>query len=66
MSKNGSYEDLPLGLGMALMQNIDALNNFVTLSDAQKKAVIEKAGAVDSRQEMHSFVNEIGQGSFLG
>lgn len=65
MNGRGLYGDVPLGLGLALMQNTEALNNFVTLSEAQKKAVLERAGSFPGRQEIRSLVDDIGQGNFF-
>lgn len=49
--------EIPLGLGMALAENLNALNEFSALSDEQKQSVIFKTHQIQSKQEMHSFVN---------
>ncbi|MDD4125380.1 MAG: hypothetical protein PHW77_06640 [Eubacteriales bacterium] len=48
--------DLPLGLGMALAQNVKAMERFSSLSDGEKEKIINKAHAVNSKSEMQSFV----------
>ena len=50
-------EELPIGFSMELAKHLDALNRFSSLSDSEKKAVIERARQITSRQEMRNFVN---------
>ena len=56
-AKNGG--DLPLGLGMALMQNADAFLYFSALDANQQNQIIEKSKQVKSRKEMKSFVDSL-------
>lgn len=58
-------DDIPLGLGMALAQNIDALNRFVALSSEQRQSVIGHTHQIQSKQEMVAFVQQIGEGKYL-
>lgn len=51
--------DLPLGLGMALMQNADAFLYFSALSANQQRQIIEKSKQVKSRKEMRDFVDAL-------
>lgn len=53
----GKNADLPLGLGMALMQNADAFLYFSALDKTQQTKIIEQSRQVKSRSEMKSFVN---------
>lgn len=53
----GKNADLPLGLGMALMQNTDAFLYFSALNKAQQAKIIEQSKQIKSRSEMKSFVN---------
>lgn len=55
----GEKADLPLGLGMALMQNTDAFLYFSALNAAQQKEIIEQSKRVQSRKEMKSFVKNL-------
>lgn len=48
--------DLPLGLGMALAQNEPATRAFESLSEADKKALIQRTHAVNSKREMQRLV----------
>lgn len=59
MNNNLTHGDVPLGFGMALAQNTDALNSFAQLTEEKRKALIEGAHNVKSRQEMREYVNSI-------
>lgn len=59
MNKN----DLPLGFGMALAQNESAMKQFESLSEAQKADIVNRSHNVNSKQEMHSLVNSLSDGS---
>ena len=56
-AKNGS--DIPLGLGMALMQNTDAFLYFSALDGVQQKRIIEQSKQLKSRKEMKRFVDNL-------
>ncbi len=59
MSNKDKEFDLPLGLGMALAQNVKAMERFTTLSDAEKLKIINEAHSVNSKNEMQSFVSKL-------
>lgn len=59
-----NYNDVPLGLGMALARNMSAMERFSFMSDAQRKDILEKASAVNSRNEMTQLVDSIASGDF--
>ena len=48
--------ELPLGLGMALAQNEPAMKRFEAMTEAQKRAVIERAHGVRSKNVMRQLV----------
>ena len=54
--------ELPLGFGMALAQNEQAMQVFEAMTDAQKRAVLEQTHAVTSRREMQQLVSELAGG----
>ena len=54
--------ELPLGFGMALAQNEQAMQVFEAMTDAQKRAVLEQTRAVTSRREMQQLVSELADG----
>ena len=56
-SKNG--RDIPLGLGMALMQNADAFFYFSGLDADKQQKIIDGSQAIKSRDEMKNYVRNI-------
>lgn len=59
MDKDKCKYEMPLGFGMALAQNPEAMEKFSSLSDGTKKELIEGTHFVRSREEMHRYVKEI-------
>lgn len=57
--------ELPLGFGMALAQNEQAMHAFEAMTEAQKRAVIEQTHAVTSRREMQQLVSGLVSGNSL-
>lgn len=55
--------ELPLGFGMALAQNEEAMKKFETLSDVEKKTIINKTHTVNSKREMKALVNSLISGT---
>ncbi len=51
------FYKVPLGFGMALVQNFNAMNTYSGLSDEEKEAIVEKAYNAKSEQELHDIVN---------
>ena len=56
-SKNGI--DIPLGLGMALMQNADAFFYFSGLDADKQQKIIDGSQGIKSRDEMKNYVRNI-------
>lgn len=56
-AKNG--RDIPLGLGMALMQNADAFFYFSGLDAEKQQKIIDNSHGIKSRDEMRIYVNSI-------
>lgn len=52
---------LPLGFGMALAQNTEALYHFAALSKIQQQQVIEHTKTVNSKSEMQQYVKQIAE-----
>ena len=48
--------EVPLGLGMALAQNLEAMERFTALSHDNQQAFITSASAVHSKEEMRRLV----------
>lgn len=64
--KNNNQEDnylrdLPLGFGMALARNTNALDKFATMTSDKQKELVEGAKKVSSKKEMKAYVENIGQ-----
>ena len=56
--KNNS--DIPMGLGMALMQNQAAFEKFSQMSLQEQEAVVNHTHSITSKKEMQTYVNQIG------
>ena len=52
--------DLPLGFGMALSQDLSAMERFSSLSPDQQRDLIEQTHRITSRAEMKAFVRRLG------
>ncbi len=53
IGKNG----IPMGLGMALAQNMEAMNYFSSLSEAEQRSIVDRTAAIRSKKEMQAFVD---------
>ncbi len=53
------YYKVPLGFGMALSMEPNALNAYSAMTDEQKQAVLARAHNARSQQEMHQIVRSI-------
>jgi len=63
---NENKIEIPTGLGMALAQNYDAMQNFAAMTNEQKQSVINATHSLASKKEMRALVDSIGKGVFLG
>lgn len=59
MNSLNPLADLPLGFGMALVQSEASMKYFASLSPDQQRAIIDQTHSIDSRDEMHSFVQSL-------
>ena len=50
---------IPLGLGMALMQNPDAFFYFNSLDEKKQEKIINGTKNISSRDEMRSYVQNL-------
>ena len=50
------FYKVPLGFGMALAMNANALNAYSAMTEAQKQAILDKAHNARSEHEMHNLV----------
>ena len=58
--------EIPTGLGMALAQNSEAMQNFAVMTNEKKQAVIDATHSISSKKEMRALVERIGKGDFMG
>ena len=54
------FSEIPMGLGMALMQNKTAMDYYSSLSEAGKQKVIDHTHSIQSKEEMQSYVDSLG------
>lgn len=59
MKQAGSMEQLPVGLGMALAQNVNAMQAFSRLDQRQQSALIQQAQNAKSRRDMEQLVSSL-------
>ena len=52
-------EEMPLGLGFGLAMNEQAMNSFSSMTEPEKRQVIEAARNVQSKSEMESLIQDI-------
>jgi len=57
--KSAYQTDIPMGLGMALMQNKPAMEYFSSLSDEAKQRIIEHTHSIQSKEEMQAYVDSL-------
>ncbi len=50
-------EDLPIGFAMALAMNPEAMERFSNMTEAQKQEIIAGTHSLNSKEEMHRYVN---------
>ena len=53
-----NYE-MPLGLGMALSMNPQAMENFALLPESKKQEIINGTHSLSSKEEMRQYVEKI-------
>lgn len=53
------FATVPIGFGMALMQNEKATNAYAMMTKEQKNAILSKAHNARSEQEMRQIVAQI-------
>lgn len=51
-----------MGLGMALAQNVEAMQAFSAMEPAKQRAIIDRTHTIGSKKEMQAFVSRIGRG----
>ena len=59
MRKSNHSGELPLGLGLALAQNPEAMKRFSGLSKPARSELLRKAHGVSSKNEMQALVQTL-------
>lgn len=59
MNSLNPIADLPMGLGMALAQNVTAMERFAELSPDEQRQIIDQTHTINSKSEMQSFVQNL-------
>lgn len=57
------FYQIPLGFGMALARNFNAMNAYSAMTDDQKKAVLARAHNARSEKEMSQIVDALAKNS---
>lgn len=67
----GGYNDeisitngMPLGLGLGMAMNNQALENYGKLTEYEKEKLIARSKGVKSKAEMQQLIDEIGNGMY--
>ena len=53
------YAEVPIGFGLALAQNEEAMNAFAMMTREEKQAIWNRAHNARSEKEMHQIVSSI-------
>lgn len=54
-----NFKELPMGFGMALLQNPTAAMRFHALSETEKQQIINQTYSIKSKDEMKEFVSKL-------
>ena len=65
MDQPYQQSDIPMGLGMALIQNKPAFDYFTGLSEEAKQEVIDHTHTINSKDEMQSYVDSLAKKYWL-
>ena len=57
-------DEMPLGMGMALIQNPSAFDRFSALNEEEKRELIGSTHGIRSKEEMRAFVEQFAGGDF--
>lgn len=52
-------QEIPMGFGMALAQNYEAMQKFAMMSENKKQAVINGTHSIHSKEEMKQYVDKM-------
>lgn len=52
-------DDVPIGFGMALAQNLNAMKHFSGMTEAEKEEILNRAKDARSKKEMDSLIESL-------
>lgn len=58
------FRDLPMGFGMALLQNPSSAHYFESLGRDRQRALVEQTHQIRSKSEMKAFVDDLPNRNF--
>ena len=53
-----------MGLGMALAQNVSAMERFAAMSEQEQQQIVSLTHSIESKSGMRDFVNQIAHGNY--
>lgn len=56
--------EIPIGFGMALAKDLDAMNYFSNLEESKKDQIIEQSRQIQSKSQMEQYVSSLKNDSF--
>ena len=56
---NKLLSEVPIGFGMHLAQNLDAMTYFSNLDEQRKQEVVDQTRNINSKEEMQQFVSSL-------
>jgi hypothetical protein len=59
MKMSSEGPEMPLALGLALSQNLDAMNRFSALSREEQQGIIRNTENIKSKKEMRAYVQSL-------
>ena len=57
----GQGGEMPIGFGLALAANAKSMEAFANMSEVEKEQAVEHSRRMQSRADMESFVNSLGE-----
>lgn len=52
-------KEIPIGLGMALSQNLDAMQVFASMDEGARNSVIQRSHHAQSKNDMKNIVSDL-------
>lgn len=59
------FQDMPLGLGMGLAMNMDAMDRFSRMSEAEKEKLIFESRDAKTKSEMDRIIASLAESDII-